>query len=108
MDGDCGGNDIAGFRVTREQCAAKCTSTPKCAGWGYIVSGTRKWPHPPCFLKNKMCEKPVHVKGLTITSYFKAEAGEFAFSTILKSLLTLMQLDMHVLASCGLMNSSIQ
>ena len=82
IDGDCGGNDIAKLRVTREQCAAKCTSTANCAGWGYVVAGTRKWPHASCYMKKKMCEKPVLVKGLSITSYFKAKAGESVFPTI--------------------------
>lgn len=76
---------MAGLQVTREQCAAKCTSTPKCAGFDYVVAGTRKWPHKPCFLKSKMCEKPAQIAGLSITAYFKTEAGEFVFPTVFQN-----------------------
>ena len=81
MQGDCLGNDISNHYVTREECAALCTDEPMCAGWIYVVSGTKVWPTTkrPCYLKSLMCQEPIQEAGLNQISYYKIPDGKCVF-----------------------------
>ena len=73
MKGDCPGHDINRLAVSLEDCEKQCDSKASCTGYLYIVQiGVGKtYPHPPCILKNKMCDTPSLVPGLDISAYFK-------------------------------------
>ena len=73
MQGDCAGNDLAQVTATREECRKQCDEKDTCAGYLYVVrfGYGKKYPHPPCFLKKKMCLTPSIVPSLDIAANFK-------------------------------------
>ena len=73
-DGDCYGNDIENLELSREKCGQVCYAITECVGYVYIVSGTKKFNKPSCYLKRKMCRYPHHFKELGVSSYFKSTA----------------------------------
>ena len=70
-DGDCPGHTIKEMAGSRKQCGRECDSMNYCKGYLYILSTGKKFSHPPCLLKRKMCKKRVYIDGLDISAYFK-------------------------------------
>ena len=71
LEGDCVGNDLEQRRGSRRECGKACNQLGDCKGFLYVVSAGKKFNHPPCFLKAKMCMTPVNIEGLDISAYFK-------------------------------------
>ena len=71
VDGDCGGHDIKQMTGTRSDCGQVCDLLADCKGYIYIIAAEQRFPHPPCYLKNKMCSKPKTLQGLDVSAYYK-------------------------------------
>ena len=72
MEGDCEGHDIRQIDGTRAQCGKACYALDYCEGFLYILPAEKKFPHPPCYLKKKMCKTPLVLTALDISAYFKS------------------------------------